>query len=123
MFGLVDHTGYQVLNPSAFANPAPNTFGNLGACNVFLPRWINLNASLVKSSYIRERFKFDIKFDKYNVANHLSISSVNTGSFNGTKLVNGLNVSNTANWGALKAEQLLRERRRYPYDSVSRSPR
>jgi hypothetical protein len=95
--------GYQVLNPLAFANPAANTFGNLGAYNVYLPRWINLNASLVKSFFVHERYKFDVKFDMYNVANHLSISSVSTGSFNGTKLLNGVTVSNTANWGAESA--------------------
>ena len=95
--------GYQVFNPAAFANPATNTFGNLGAYAIYLPRWINLNASMVKSFYVRERYKFDIKFDMYNVANHLSISSVSTGSFNGTKLVSGIWVSNTANWGAESA--------------------
>jgi hypothetical protein len=36
----------------------------------------------------------------YNVPNHLTVSSVNTGSFNGIKTVNGVIVSNTANWGA-----------------------
>jgi hypothetical protein len=95
--------GYQVFNPAAFANPATNTFGNLGPYAIYLPRWINLNASMVKSFYVHERYKFDIKFDMYNVANHLSISSVNTGSFNGAKVVNGVTVSNTANWGAESA--------------------
>jgi hypothetical protein len=93
--------GYQVLNPQAFANPAINTFGNLGAYAIYLPRWINLNGSFVKSFYTNhERLKWDFKFDMYNVANHLSISGVNTGSFNGTKVVNGVTVSNTANWGS-----------------------
>ena len=92
--------GYQVFNPAAFANPAANTFGNLGAYAIYLPRWINLNASMVKSFYVHERYKFDLKFNMYNVANHLSISSVTTSGFNGTKLVNGIWVSNTANWGA-----------------------
>jgi len=94
--------GAQILNPQAFANPATNTFGNLGAYNIFLPRWINLNASLVKSFWTGEknRYKWDLKFDMYNVANHPSIASIVTGSFNGTKVVNGVTVSNTANWGA-----------------------
>ena len=92
--------GSQIFNPAAFANPLANTFGNLGAYNIFLPRWINVNASLSKSFWTRERYKWDVKIDMYNVANHLSIASVNTGSFNGTKLVNNIWVSNTANWGA-----------------------
>ncbi|HEY3835889.1 MAG TPA: carboxypeptidase regulatory-like domain-containing protein, partial [Bryobacteraceae bacterium] len=92
--------GFQILNPTAFANPATNTFGNLGAYNIFLPRWININASVSKSFWVHERFKWDIKFDMYNVANHLSIATINTGSFNGTKAgPNGYLISNTANWG------------------------
>jgi len=92
--------GSQILNPQAFAVPALSTFGNLGAYNVFLPNWYNWNASLVKSYYIRERLKLDVRFEMYNVANHLTVASVNTGSFNGLKTVNGNLISNTANWGA-----------------------
>jgi hypothetical protein len=92
--------GFQILNPEAFANPATNTFGNLGAYNVFLPTWVNVNGSVSKSFWMHERFKWDVKFNMYNVPNHLSVSAVSTGSFNGTKVVNGLTVSNTTNWGA-----------------------
>ncbi|HKE28227.1 MAG TPA: carboxypeptidase regulatory-like domain-containing protein [Bryobacteraceae bacterium] len=95
--------GFQILNPTAFANPASNTWGNLGAYNVFLPRWINVNGSVSKSFWMHERYKWDVKFDMYNVANHLCVSSVGTGSFNGYKLVNGTPVSTTANWGAKSA--------------------
>ncbi len=92
--------GSQIFNPQAFALPALSTFGNLGAYNVFLPNWYNWNASLVKSYYFRERLKLDVRFEMYNVLNHLTVSSVNTGSYNGLKTVNGVVVSNTANWGA-----------------------
>ncbi len=95
--------GSQVFNPSAFQTAATNTFGDFGAYDLFMPRWINLNASMVKSFYLHERYKFDLKFDMYNVANHLSISSVSTGSFNGVTLKNGIFVSSTANWGAESA--------------------
>ena len=91
---------FQILNPSAFANPATNTWGNLGAYNVFLPLWVNVNGSVSKSFWVHERYKLDFKFNMYNVPNHLVTSSVNTGSFNGTKVVNGLTISNAANWGA-----------------------
>jgi hypothetical protein len=94
--------GFQILNPAAFANPAQNTWGNLGAYNIFLPRWININGSVSKSFWTNERrFKWDIKIDMYNVANHLSVSSVNTGSFNGFSVNSaGVPVSTTVNWGA-----------------------
>jgi hypothetical protein len=93
---------FQILNPAAFANPASNTWGNLGAYNIFLPRWINVNASISKSFWTTERrLKWDVKFDMYNVANHLCVSSVNTGSFNGYTVNSaGIPVSTAANWGA-----------------------
>jgi hypothetical protein len=60
-----------------------------------------VNPSVVKSYYFHERWKLDVRFEMYNVANHLSVSAINTGSFNGVKTVNGAVVSNTANWGAV----------------------
>jgi hypothetical protein len=95
---IVDN--FQILNPSAFANPAAGTFGNLGPYAVFLPSWFNINGSMSKSFRMREKYTWDIKLDMYNVPNHLSTSGVNTGGFNGTKVVNGVTVSNAANWGA-----------------------
>ena len=93
--------GFQILNPTAFANPAKDTWGNLGAYNIFLPRWINVNGSISKSFWMHERYKWDVKFDMYNVANHLSVAGVNTGSFNGFSVNSaGIPVSTTANWGA-----------------------
>jgi hypothetical protein len=95
---IVDN--YQIFNASAFANPGQNRFGSLGAYAVFLPSWFNVNGSVSKSFRFHERYTWDFKFDMYNVPNHLSTSSVNTGGFNGTKVVNGVTVSNVANWGA-----------------------
>jgi hypothetical protein len=94
--------GSQILNPQAFALPALGTFGNLGAYNVFLPNWVNVNASFVKTYRLREGLKLDTRFEMYNVANHLVTSSVNTGSFNGvtTNATTGAITSTTANWGA-----------------------
>ena len=94
--------GSQILNPTAFALPALGTFGNLGAFNIFLPNWININSSLVKSFKIREGIKLDTRIEMYNVANHLVTSSINTGSFNGytTNATTGAITSTTANWGA-----------------------
>ncbi len=95
---------FQLLNPAAFANPAASTFGNLGAFNVFMPGWVNFNGSVSKSFWIRERYKLDFKFNMYNVPNHMSVSDLNTASFNGTKVVNGVTVSQTANFGAVNGK-------------------
>jgi len=93
--------GNQVLNTFAFGVPGLSTFGNLGAYNIFLPRWINVNSSVVKSFYTGNdgRYKWDVRFEMYNVANHLSVSGVNTGSI----AVNAQGVYTTANWGAKSA--------------------
>src|SRR5262249_50293343 len=86
--------GFQIFNKTAFANPATNTWGNLGAYNVFLPRWINVNSSLVKSFFSHwgrdHEQRWDARFEMYNVANHLVTSAVNVG---------GWNSPTQANWG------------------------
>jgi len=90
--GTVDG-GFQIFNKSAFGIPAVSTFGNLGAFNVFLPRWINVNTSLVKSfySHIGDReLKWDARFEGFNIANHLITSAVNVGGYTG---------ATQANWG------------------------
>jgi hypothetical protein len=94
--------GFQILNPAAFSNPASNRWGNLGAYNIFLPRWINVNGSVSKSFWTSERrLKWDVKIDMYNVANHLCVSGVNTTGFNGyTVNSSGAPVSRSPNWGA-----------------------
>jgi hypothetical protein len=84
--------GFQVLNKSAFALPALGTFGNLGAYNIYLPRWINVNSSVSKSFFTpgpREaRLKWDVRFEVYNVANHLVTSAINVSGFSGPGIVN-----------------------------------
>lgn len=93
--------GSQILNPQAFAVPAVKTFGNLGAYGIILPSWFTWNASFVKSFYAHERYKLDVRFEMYDVLNHLAVSGVTTGGFNGLKTTNGQLVSVTANWGAI----------------------
>ena len=97
--------GYQYLNYTAFALPTAGTFGNLSAYHIFLPRWQNWNVSLTKSFPVREKVSAYFRFEIYNVANHLSIFSVNTGSFNGysTNTATGATSSTTANWGQVAA--------------------
>lgn len=88
--------GYQIFNPAAFALPATGTFGNLGAYAVHLPLWNNWNASVSKNFPTGERLRWYFRFEVYNFPNHMSVYSVNTGSFNGVR-ADGTSV--TANWG------------------------
>jgi hypothetical protein len=84
--------GFQILNKSAFALPATGTFGNLGAYNIYLPRWINVNSSVSKSFFTagprESKLKWDVRFEVYNVANHLVTSAINVGGFSGPTIVN-----------------------------------
>lgn len=84
--------GFQYLNKSAFAIPANSTFGNLGVNNIYLPTWINVNSSLVKSFFTPgwsdQKLKWDLRFEMYNVANHLITSAINVGGFTGPAIVN-----------------------------------
>jgi hypothetical protein len=92
--------GSQILNPAAFTVPALGTLGNLGAYNIYLPNWINWNAALMKSVYRTDRLRAELRAEIFNVANHPSVTSVNTGGFNGLVKVNGQLVSATSGWGA-----------------------
>ncbi len=84
--------GFQYLNKNAFALPTAGTWGNLGAFNVYLPRWINVNASVAKSFFTPGRrdstLKWDVRFEVYNLANHLITSAINVGGFSGPAIVN-----------------------------------
>jgi hypothetical protein len=88
--------GYQILNPAAFALPERGTFGNLGAYNIFLPLWNNWNASVSKSFPTGEKMRWFVRIEMYNFPNHLSVYSINTGSYNGVR-ADGTSVA--ANWG------------------------
>ncbi len=81
--------GFQILNKSAFGVPALGTLGNLGAYNIYLPNWINLNASLVKSFFTGgEKLRWDLRFEGYNVANHLVTSAINVSGYTGPTQTN-----------------------------------
>jgi hypothetical protein len=91
-------SGNLKINPYAFALPATSTYGNMQAYTIHLPAWVNVNSSLVKSFYSgseAHRLKWDVRFEMYNVANHLVTSAVNTGSIN----FNAAGQQTTANWG------------------------
>ena len=84
--------GFQILNKSAFALPVTGTYGNLGAYNIYLPVWINVNSSVAKSFYTPgpgdSKLKWDLRFEVYNVANHLVTSAINVTSYNGPATIN-----------------------------------
>lgn len=68
------------FDTSAFAQPAPNTFGNLTRNNsgVKGPRFINLDASLVKRFAIGDTRHAEFRVDAFNATNSLHPNNPNT---------------------------------------------
>jgi hypothetical protein len=58
------------FNTSAFAFPAPGTFGNAGRNIVDGPGFKNFNASLVKNTSLSERVNLQFRAEVFNLFNH-----------------------------------------------------
>jgi Carboxypeptidase regulatory-like domain/TonB dependent receptor len=73
-------TGELWFDTSAFAAPAPNTFGNLTRTGSGLngPGYVNLDASLVKKFGMGARYG-EFRVDAFNVTNSLHPNNPNTG--------------------------------------------
>jgi hypothetical protein len=74
----------QWFNTAAFAAPAPGFFGNAGTGTVRGPGFAILDSSLSKQFPIRERVKFRLSGEFYNVLNHTNWSNVVTTVGNGS---------------------------------------
>ncbi len=60
----------QWFNTAAFAFPAPGTFGNAGRNILDGPGSQNVNASLVKNTYLREGVNLQFRAEAFNLFNH-----------------------------------------------------
>ena len=97
--------GINVGNPwfskDSFAQPAANTFGNLGRNAISGPGLFGLNASLIRRLRINERSTLEVRADSLNVLNkaqfsnqQTSITNANYGYITGT-LSSGTGVNGT----------------------------
>lgn len=73
------------IDAKAFvANPA-GTFGNAGYNSLVGPSYFNMDSGLTRAFRIRERMRFDLRFEFFNVLNHTNFSapssSLNSASF------------------------------------------
>jgi hypothetical protein len=65
------------LNASSFTTVPNGTFGNLGVGNILLPGAIQLDMSLSRTFPIKERRSLQIRFEAFNVPNHLNPAAPN----------------------------------------------
>ncbi len=82
----------EFFNTSAFAVPAPYTFGNEGIGAVTGPGLTDVDLSLSKNTNITERVKVQFRAEAFNFANHTILAAPNTtfgtpqfGQITGTK--------------------------------------
>ena len=67
---LSRRTPEQWFDPTAFAFPAPGTFGNAGRNILEGPGYQNVNASLVKHTPLGERLRLQLRAEFFNLFNH-----------------------------------------------------
>jgi hypothetical protein len=63
----------QWLNPAAFQQPAPGTFGNAGRNRFRGPSFADVDFSVVKVTPITERVKTQLRFEMFNLFNRRNL--------------------------------------------------
>jgi len=66
------------FDPGVFAMPAQGTFGNAPRDVVRGPGINNFDLAIFKNIPIREKYRFQLRFEAYNAFNHTQFSSMNT---------------------------------------------
>ena len=82
--GRIQHRLNEFLNPDAFSAPEPFTYGNVGRTlpDVRGPRYSNVDLSLFKTFFIKERFRLQLRGEFFNAFNSPMFGDPNT-SFGG----------------------------------------
>src|SRR5262249_11946892 len=63
----------QYLNPLAFAQPAPGTFGNLARNALYGPAFVDVDFSVVKNTPITERISTQFRVEMFNLFNRTNL--------------------------------------------------
>jgi hypothetical protein len=67
-------TGIQWVNPAAFAQPAPGTYGNLARNFLYGPGFADVDFSVIKNAKITERINAQFRVELYNLFNRVNLA-------------------------------------------------
>jgi hypothetical protein len=76
----------QWVNPAAFANPAPGTFGTEARNSLIGPGFSDVDLSILKDTAINERVRAQFRVEIFNLFNRVNLASP---SFTGTNYLTG----------------------------------
>jgi len=65
----------QWLNPSAFAESTPGTFGNSGRDSLLAPGYFDIDAAVVRGFNITEHQHVELRFEFFNLLNHANFQA------------------------------------------------
>lgn len=65
----------QWLDPLAFSLSAPGTFGNSGRNSLVAPGYFDIDASVSRYFNLTERQRFELRFEFFNLTNHVNFSA------------------------------------------------
>ena len=69
-----DKQSLRWINPAAFRQNAAGTFGNAGYNSLRGPGFFNSDANLTRTFQVRERHRFELRFEFFNVLNHTNFN-------------------------------------------------
>jgi len=67
----------QWLNPAAFLPNALGTFGDSGNDSLLGPAYFDIDAAVIKHFSIKERQRIDLRFEFFNLTNHVNFNVPN----------------------------------------------
>jgi Carboxypeptidase regulatory-like domain len=93
------------LNLSAFSQPTPGTYGNMGLDNLRAPGFVQIDMGLVRTFPIRERVNFQFRAEAFNLPNHMNPDAclIAAGSAATTCTPMGLAISQPATFGKIQS--------------------
>lgn len=89
------------FNTAAFAQPAPNTFGNSGRDIITMPGINNWDVGILKDFAFTERLRFQLRLETFNTWNHPQFYPDPLAGFAGGGTTVGNNIANTATFGKI----------------------